>query len=151
MDAQFYVVNVEAAIFKQDKWLMAKRSETEDHDPGVFSMIGGKVESTSPENNILEETLKREIMEEVGVQIFDDVQYVKSSSFIVASGEHVVDIVFFCRYKAGEPTVLEPNELTSVKWMSIEEILSNEKIQVWTKESLTIAEQMRKKLTPSIV
>ncbi len=144
MNAKLYIVNVEAAIYKQDKWLMAKRSETEDHAPGELSLIGGKVEVVNPENHVLEKTLAREVMEEVGVLVEDDMQYVKSCSFISDSGEIVIDIVFLCRYKSGEPTVLEPEELTTVGWMGLDEILSDEKIQIWTKESLRKAESIRK-------
>ena len=140
-----YVVNVEAAIFKQNKWLMGKRSEKENHAPGIFSMIGGKVENALNDNNILEKTLRREILEEVGVDIYDDIHYVKSSSFIADFGSHVIDIVFLCRYKSGEPQVMEPEELSSVAWMTIDEILTDKNIPEYTKESLSIAEHMRLK------
>lgn len=145
MDKKLYVVNVEAAIFKQDKWLIGERSETEDHAPGFFSMIGGKVENATNDNNILEETLKREVLEEVGVHIHDEIRYVKSSSFIADFGKHVIDIVFLCRHKEGEPIVCEPDELSSVCWMTIEEILVHKKVDVYTKESFKIAEKMRLK------
>lgn len=145
-NTNLYVVNVEAAIFKQDKWLMGKRSEKEDHDAGIFSMIGGKVENAQNDNNILEKTLKREIMEEVGISVYDDVYYVKSSSFIADFGRCVIDIVFLCHYKDGEPMVMEPEELSSIAWMTIDEILADENIPVYTKESLKIAERMRLRL-----
>ena len=143
MDKCLYVVNVEAAIFKGDKWLLGQRSAKEDHDPGLFSMIGGKVENVEAENHILEKTLKREVLEEVGVEVQNNIHYVKSSSFIADFGRHVVDIVFLCEYKAGQATVLEQDELDSVEWMTIDELLAHEKIGPYTKESLKIAEQMR--------
>lgn len=33
-----YIVNVEAAIYKGDKWLIIKRGEKEEHVPGLLSM-----------------------------------------------------------------------------------------------------------------
>jgi len=51
--------------------------------------------------DVLEITIRREIMEEVGVEVHDDVNYVESHSF-VADGEPYVDIVFLCRHKDGE-------------------------------------------------
>lgn len=141
-----YVVNVEAAIFKQDMWLLGKRSENEDHAPGILSMIGGKVENARHDKNILEETLRREVMEEVGIRLDDHMHYVKSGSFITDFGAHVVGIVMLCRYKDGEPRVMEPDELSMVTWMRIDEIMADAKIPMHTKESLKIAEQMRLKL-----
>jgi len=145
MDKCLYVVNVEAAIFKGDKWLLGQRSAKEDHDPGVFSMVGGKVENAANDNNILEETLRREVMEEVGVEIHDTMHYVKSCSFIADFGKTVIDIVFLCKYKSGEPTVLEPEELDSVEWMTIDQVLAHEKVGEYTKESLRIADKMIKR------
>jgi 8-oxo-dGTP diphosphatase len=124
---------------------MGKRSEKEDHAPGIFSMIGGKVENAQNNNNVLEETLKREILEEVGVHIYDDIYYIKSSSFIADFGSHVIDVVFLCRYKDGEPQVMDPEELSAVTWMTIDEILANKNIPEYTKESLKLAEHMRLK------
>ncbi|KKQ32228.1 MAG: NUDIX hydrolase [candidate division TM6 bacterium GW2011_GWF2_37_49] len=141
-----YVVNVEAAIFKQDKWLMGKRSDQENHAAGLYSMIGGKVENAQNDNNILESTLKREVIEEVGITVCDDIYYVKSSSFIADFGSTVIDIVLLCRYNGGEPRALQPEELSAVAWMTIDEILADENIPTYTKESLKIAERMRLKL-----
>lgn len=45
MDKKLYIVNVEAAVYKNDKWLIIKRSEKEEHASGLLSMVGGKVES----------------------------------------------------------------------------------------------------------
>jgi NADH pyrophosphatase NudC (nudix superfamily) len=141
-----YVVNVEAAIFKQDKWLMGKRSEKENHAAGIYSLIGGKVENAQNDNNILEETLKREVMEEVGITFYDDIFYVKSSSFVADFGPTIIDIVLLCRYKDGEPRVMKPEELSVVAWMTIDEILADKNIPTYTKESLKIAERMRLRL-----
>ena len=51
--------------------------------------------------------------------------------------------MFLCRYKAGEARVCEPEELDSVEWLSINEILADEKIPIFTKEALKLADQMR--------
>ena len=44
-------MNVEAAIHKNDKWLIIKRSEKEEHAPGLLALVGGKVETKNVENN----------------------------------------------------------------------------------------------------
>jgi len=143
MNNNFYIVNIEAAIFKQDKWLMAERSAMEEHAAGTLAMVGGKVEGVEMMKHVLEETLKREIMEEVGISVHDDMQYVKSSAFVTEDGKPVIDIVFLCHHKEGEPAALDPKELSAVEWLTYGEIENHQNIQSWTKESLKIAEQMR--------
>jgi 8-oxo-dGTP pyrophosphatase MutT (NUDIX family) len=66
-------------------------------------MVGGKVETKIGENEVLEETLRREVMEEVGVQVSDSLHFVESKSFISDIGQVVIDIVFLCKHKSGEP------------------------------------------------
>jgi 8-oxo-dGTP diphosphatase len=59
-----FIVNVEGAIYKNEKWLLIKRSEKEEHAGGTFSLVGGKVDKEGNTTDILERTLKREILEE---------------------------------------------------------------------------------------
>jgi len=122
---------------------MAERSAMEEHAAGTLAMVGGKVEGVEMMKHVLEETLKREIMEEVGISVHDDMQYVKSSAFVTEDGKPVIDIVFLCHHKEGEPAALDPKELSAVEWLTYGEIENHQNIQSWTKESLKIAEQMR--------
>jgi 8-oxo-dGTP pyrophosphatase MutT (NUDIX family) len=62
------VVFVEARIKKGDKFLLAKRSLKDDQAAGKRSIPGGKVEM-DVEYDIIEKTLQREVMEEVGVVV----------------------------------------------------------------------------------
>lgn len=143
MDRKWCIVNVEAAIYKGDKWLVIKRSEMEEHAPGSISLVGGKVELGEASLDILEKTLKREIMEEVGIEVYDDLQYVESKSFFTEKGEPVVDIVFLCRHKSGEPHCASEDEVTGVFWLTAQEILEDVNTPIWVKQSLKIAEKMR--------
>ncbi len=143
MDSLFYIVNVEAAIYHDDKWLIITRSQKEKHAGGTLALVGGKVETQDIGNDILEKTLKREILEEVGIEIYDDMQYVKSSFFITQEGQPVVDIVFLCKYKQGEPRALIPDELSAVEWMSTHDILKNGAVPVWTKDSIEKSQKLK--------
>ena len=143
MDNLSYIVNVEAAIYKNDKWLIIKRSEKEEHAPGLLSMVGGKVETKTDENNVLEETLRREIMEEVGVEVSKTVYYVESKSFISDEGQAVIDIVFLCKHKSGEPKCISADEVSEIYWMSSVEILEHKSAPIWLKESIEKAESIR--------
>lgn len=138
-----YVVNVEGAIYKDDKWLIIKRSELEEHAPGELSLVGGKVENVFDQDSVLEETLKREIAEEVGIEIFDNPIYVESKAFPIAQGNPVIDIVFFCRYKSGIAKGISPDEVSEVHWYTTQEIFDDEKAPHYLKESIRKANYIR--------
>lgn len=138
-----YIVNVEAAIYKDDKWLIIKRSELEEHAPGELSLVGGKVEDAFNEDGVLEETLKREIAEEVGILIFDDPIYIESKAFTPEKCKPIIDIVYLCRYKSGEARCLSPDEVSEVYWYSTQEILDNEKAPAYLKESIRKADKIK--------
>ena len=61
-----FVVNVEGAIRRNEKWLLIRRSEKEEHAGGGLSLVGGKCEIEGDSSDILERTLKREVFEEEG-------------------------------------------------------------------------------------
>lgn len=143
MDNLSYIVNVEAAIYENDKWLIIKRSEKEEHAPGLLAMVGGKVETIIAENNVLEEALIREIMEEVGIQISKTVHYIESKSFISDKGQVVIDIIFLCKYQSGEPKCMSVDEVSDIYWMSSKELLMNKSASIWLKESIEKAEKIR--------
>ncbi len=143
MNNILYIVNVEAAIYKDDKWLIIKRSELEEHAPGELSLVGGKVENAFNEVNVLEETLKREIAEEVGITIFDNPAYVESKAFSLGQESTVIDIVFLCRYKSGVANSVSPDEVSELYWYTTEEILNNENAPLYLKESISKAHNAR--------
>jgi ADP-ribose pyrophosphatase YjhB (NUDIX family) len=143
LQSYWYVVNVEAAILRDGRYLMIVRGEQESHAPGVLTLVGGKVENAGNEDDILEETLRREITEEVAVEIEDGVEYIESKAFVADDGEPVVDIVFLCRYKSGTPTIADPGEVAALQWMAPEEILAHPKVPEWTRRSIELAERKR--------
>ena len=143
MESIWYIVNVEGVIVKQGRYLMVVRGEQESHAPGVLTFPGGKVEGAGNADDVLEETLRREIREEVGIEVHDDMAYLESKAFVAADGEPVVDVVFLCRYRSGEPTVGDPGEVAAVRWMTAEEILAYPKTPPWTRQSIELAERKR--------
>ncbi|WP_307439695.1 NUDIX domain-containing protein [Bacillus sp. V2I10] len=140
-----FVVNVEGAVFKDDSWLIIKRSMTEEHAAGQLSLAGGKVEQEGPSSNILERTLKREIEEETGIEISDDMCYVHSTSFISDDGTQVVDVVFLCEYKRGTPYAKCEEEVPSAAWMTFEEIMADEDSPPWLKNSIQLSNSLKLK------
>lgn len=138
-----YVVNVEAAIFKDGRYLMVVRGQEESHAPGGLALVGGKVENAGAASDVLEETLRREVREEVAVELDRDLAYIRSSAFVTEGGDPVVDIGFLCRYASGTPTIGDPGEVAAMQWMAPEEILADPRMPPWTRQSIERAEAIR--------
>lgn len=139
MHSKLKVVNVEAAIYKEGKWLFVKRSKRESHQGGSLSFVGGKVEEDGNLAIVLEKTLMREIKEEVNIEVVDNLLYLTSSHFITNDGDSVVDIVFLCEYKSGEPNVTNIDEVSEIHWLTYDEALNNKLVMSWTKNYLELA------------
>ena len=135
LSANFFVVNVEAIVCKQDQILMISRSETDPYGAGWLTFPGGKVDGGSDRPDILEESVRREVLEETGIRA-GKIDYLKSKFFSTDEGVGVVDVVFVCEYESGEPMINNPKEVGSVQWMTREEILEHPMTQTWTKEDL---------------
>ncbi|WP_366249370.1 NUDIX domain-containing protein [Terribacillus aidingensis] len=133
-----FIVNVEGAIHRDGKWLMITRSEKEEHAAGCLSMVGGKCDLEGVSSDILERTLKREIFEEVGIEV-ENLTYINSSSFVTDKGTHVIDIVFLCQGIAGEPYAKSVEEVGEVMWLTTEDILVHKNAPSYLKENITLA------------
>ncbi len=126
-----YIVNVEAAIYKRTeaglKWLVIKRSDREEHAPGIISLVGGKVETEEADNDVLEKTVRREVEEEVGVRMEGRLEYLESTSFWIKEGYLVIDIIFLAEFRSGPARVCDTDEVAEVYWLNREEIAAHEK------------------------
>ncbi|BBN99800.1 NUDIX hydrolase [Sporolactobacillus terrae] len=138
-----FVVNVEAAINKNGKWLIIRRSEKEKHAAGLLSLVGGKVDQTDRSENVLENALKRELAEELNIKVFE-FSYVKSESFVAGSGGMVIDIVFFCHYKSGELKAMSQDEVADIYWMTTKEVLEHPKAPDYLKAQIEAVDQWAK-------
>ncbi len=118
-DINTHVVAVFAFIEKDGKILLAKRSKDEPQTPGIWFIPGGKVDM-GDEKDIIEKTLKREVMEEVGLEIEDEIMFVGDEGFFRVSGHHVIGMTFLCKWKKGIAKPLEGQE--EVKWFTKEEL-----------------------------
>lgn len=136
-----FVVNVEGTIRRNEKWLLIRRREKEEYAGGGLSLVGGKCEIEGDSSDILERTLKREIFEEVGSEIAD-IKYVNSSSFVTESGVNVIDIVFLCHHKSGEPNAKSTEEVDDVIWMTTSEVLAYPELPLFLKENIKLAEKI---------
>lgn len=135
-------VNVEAAVYKEEKWLIIGRSTKEEHAGGLLSLVGGTVEHEGNSVDILERTLRRELLEEVGTTVKAKLTFVRNTSFTLENDD-VIDIVFLCEFDEGEPYAKSPDEVDGVFWMTTEEISHHPKAPIWLIESIRKADEIR--------
>lgn len=119
-DIPLHVVFVEAWVKKGDRYLLAKRSSKDDQAASKWAVPGGKVDMEL-ESHIVENALKREVREEVGIEV-DHLRFFASRSFVRSSGHHVVALSFTAEYVSGEAMPLEDQD--EIRWVTLEEIES---------------------------
>lgn len=143
--ADGYVVNCEAAVYRDGEYLLAERAATEDHAAGMLSLIGGKLEAGGGEPDALRETVRRELREEVGVEV-GELVFVTSSTFVSDTDNLVVNVVFLAEYADGTPEPREPEEVASVHWAAPEEFAAFDSLPEFTRGYLEQIEVRREEL-----
>ena len=116
----FIGVGVGAFIVNDsNEFLMLLRARDSRVEPGTWMIPGGKVDF----NEKMEDTVKREILEEIGVEI-DVVEPIKTNDHILPD-HHWVTTTFLCKIKSGEPKVMEQHKHDDVKWFKMDELPEN--------------------------
>ncbi len=101
--SKFFKINVSAIIFNgEGKVLIQKRSLDEDVFPGLWGIPGGTVEMS--DKSVLD-ALKREVREEVGVEIDDTVLY--KENLVAKEMYGVYYLVYMSTYISGDPRALD--------------------------------------------
>lgn len=119
MNKENFRVVVGAVIYNHDKkFLLARRHIKDDNLPNFWSIPAGHVEAFSNDSDVLELNLKREVKEEIGV----DIQIVKYlDSHVWCDTEYKkITVIFLCKIKSGIEKALD--ETSEVAWFNIERI-----------------------------
>lgn len=132
-DINTHVVLVMGFVQKGDKFLITKRHFDDPQAGGTWAIPGGKVDP-GVEVDIIQHTLKEEMMEEVGIEIEDDIALIANDTFVRVSGHHVVALTFLCRWKSGKAQPLEDQE--EVKWVTLENLQKMEKMPKYMKRRI---------------
>ncbi len=129
-------VVITAIVVKDGKFLLTRRSPDKKRFPGMWTVPGGKLETKDylelPKDtkeywyNVLEKVLKREVKEEVGLEI-KDIEYITSLATIHQDGQPSLVISCIAKYVSGEVT-LQFGEADDHKWVDIQEAKSYELI-----------------------
>ena len=138
-----FVVNVEALVVRDGRYCTIVRGANVPQAPGGFGFPGGKMEADAGDD-ALEATARRELWEEVGVEVGPEMAYVESHLFVADDGTPVLDVVMLCQWAAGEGHPAAPEEVAAVAWLTAEEILADRRTMPWTAGSLRRAEEVRR-------
>jgi 8-oxo-dGTP pyrophosphatase MutT (NUDIX family) len=122
-------VAITAIIVKDNKYLIIRRSPNKKRFPGMWAVPGGKMETSDylklPKDtryywyNVLERTLKREVGEEVGLEI-TNIEYITSLATVHEDGSPSLVISCVADYVSGE-VGLQEGETDKFAWVTLEE------------------------------
>jgi len=116
-----YSVIINAVVAKDGKILIIQRGWEEKHGPGTWSIPGGKLEYVGMVYEALQKTAKKEVLEESGLEIKDEMYLIANNTFQHNEDNlQVMAIVFLCFYKSGRAKPLE--DTADVKWIEAREI-----------------------------
>lgn len=102
MNKIYSVITNALVVNEEGKILISQRSFDEDHEPGKWTIPGGKIENSDSEKElfgVIEDTLKREVEEEVGVTITNKVKLIQNNIFERSTGQMVLSLVFLTEYE----------------------------------------------------
>ena len=130
MENQYlHEVAITAIIARDGKYLITRRSPDKKRFPGKWTVPGGKMETNDylalPKDtefywyNVLERTLKREVKEEVGLQVAN-VEYLTSLATVHDNGAPSLVISCIADYVSGD-VKLQESETDAFEWVTTEE------------------------------
>jgi len=150
LDPRLHFVVVTGIVAKKSddgtfRFLIAKRAPTEKAFPNKWTVPGGKLVRTEYENlpkrpyvegqkpseapqwyNLVEWVLRKEVMEEVNVEI-ESPKYLTDLVFIRPDGYPVATLSYWAMYKSGDPK--PGKDLTAVAWVTAAEAKTYDMIE----------------------
>lgn len=118
-----------AIIVKDGKYLVTRRAASKKRFPSMWTVPGGKLETDDyvslPKEtkdywyNVLERTLRREVAEEVGLEI-DNIRYVTSLATVHGDGNPSLVISCVADWVSGD-VKLQEGETDQFAWVTLEE------------------------------
>jgi len=93
-------------VVKGEKFLVERRRLDETIDPGIVCLPAGHVKP----NEGLEDALKREMMEELGIQV-NDMKFVCKNFYVASNGERQHAYCYLITDYEGDPVCKEAQEI----------------------------------------
>jgi 8-oxo-dGTP diphosphatase len=128
-----YAVTVCALIQRGVSWLLVVRAPDVGYAPNMIGMIGGHVDVTRPLADVLEATARREVAEEVGLDLSEvRLRYLESEFFITDRGERQITVTFIAQAPPeAEPYINAPKELVEVGWWTLNDLEADPRCPSW--------------------
>ena len=141
-------VAITAIVVKDGKYLITRRVMTKKRFPGKWTVPGGRVEVNDYANlpkdtedcwyNVLERVVRREVKEEVGLEI-KDIDYVTSLATIDKEGTPILIISCMADWASGE-VMLQEDETDKYAWVTLAEAKDYDLIGgIWEELEMTDA------------
>jgi len=112
-------VAIGAMIFNdQGKVLLTKRGPKARNEVGKWDFPGGAVNFGEK----LEDAVKREVREELGIEIEVIEQLETVDHIIPDENQHWISTTYIARYVSGTPKIMEPEKLSEYKLVKLSEI-----------------------------
>lgn len=145
-------VAITAIVVKEGKYLITRRTMNKKRFPGLWTVPGGKLETSNYVNrpkdtkdcwyNVIEDVVRREVREEVGLEI-KNIEYVTSLTTLdKKDGTPLLVISCMADWESGE-VALQADETDQFAWVSLEESKNHELIG-GIYEELEMAEARRR-------
>jgi len=112
---------ITACVFlhKNSKVLIAKRADTKTFLPGVWELVGGHIEF----GETVIEGLKREVKEELNIEVQISRPYYEFTYVTDDKLEHVVEIEYLATLKdPNQEIVVKPDDHSDFAWITEDEI-----------------------------
>jgi 8-oxo-dGTP pyrophosphatase MutT (NUDIX family) len=126
---ELHRISLTAIIHKDGKYLLVRRALTKKAFPGKWTVPGGGLEVDDyinlPKTThdhwyfAIENSLRREVREEAGIEMANKVNYLLDITFIRPDGVPVVILSYYADYQSGEVKLNEEN--IDFAWVSFEE------------------------------
>jgi len=128
-------ITITGIIIRDGKYLITKRSMNKRLFPGMWTVPGGNLETVDYINddkdtsshwyNVVEKVLRREIMEEVGLQV-KNIKYLTNMT-MMAGDNPLMIFSLYCDHHDGD--VVLNDESVDHKWVSLEEAREHDLIE----------------------
>lgn len=118
------------AVIVNDRNQLLLQLRNKAPEKEYWSIPGGKVEMFET----FEEAIKREVKEEIGVDVQVVCELGICDHIIRNEGKHWVSPSFLCKIVDGEPKIMEPTKHLDMKWFELNNL--PEKITITTRDAV---------------
>ncbi len=149
-DSHLHYIAITAIIHKDGKYLITKRSPNERAFPSMWTVPGGRMDANdyiaTPKNSgsawygQVENTLRREVLEEVNLEI-ENIKFLVDMTLLRPDVVPVVVLSFYADYKSGE--VKLDDDAVDFAWVTPEEAEAYELIE-GIREEIIMADRLNK-------